>query len=332
MNAKLFKRTDRRFVKKAFLVALPLLFSACMHPTSAQVPVAQLPTAPGAAKSNLRYSITVSKFANEAGWGGRWDIGDGFTTIMTDALQTSGNFIVLGDAEMRGAAMAEQDFATSGRVAGGKKAPATGQMTPAQLLVRGSITHVQDSTTGGEGGLNFKGISIGGGKDNAEVNITIYLVDSRTGQVKASTKVVGKSAKKGARIGYSGSALGGLTGGAGGHANDNVGKACEDAVAQGVAFLTSQLESIPWQASIALAKGEKIAINRGTRDGVSVGMKFDVGETEEIIDEDTGDVLDSSMETVGSLEVSEVKEKLAYCKALSGGDKIVKGMSAFPAK
>lgn len=284
------------------------------------------------AGGNLRYSITVSKFANEAGWSGKWDLGDGFSTIMTDALQTSGKFIVLGDAEMRGAAMDEQDFATSGRVAGGKKAPATGQMTPAQLLVRGSITHVQDSTTGGGGGIGFRGLKVGGAKDNAEVNITMYLVDSRTGQVKASTKVVGKSTKKGGRVGYSGSALGGLTGDLGGHMNDNVGKACADAVAQGVEFLIVQLDKISWQASVALAKGDRIVINRGTREGVAVGMQFDVGQAEEIVDEDTGEVIDSSLTTVGKIEATEVKEKVSYCKALNGGKAITKGMSVFPAK
>ena len=98
------------------------------------------------AEGNLRYSITVTKFANEAGWSGRWDVGDGFTTIMTDALQQNGKFIVLGDSEMRQEAMKEQDLAASGRMAGGNKAPQVGRMTPAQLLVRGSITHVQDET------------------------------------------------------------------------------------------------------------------------------------------------------------------------------------------
>lgn len=299
------------------------------------LPLTALPLAAMAQASdqgNLRYSITVAKFNNEAGWHGRWDIGDGFTTIMTDALQKSGRFIVLGDAEMRGAALAEQDLAASGRVAGGKKAPATGQMTPAQLLVRGSITHVADSTTGGGGGLSFKGISLGGAKDNAEVNITMYLVDSRTGQVKATTKVVGKSAKRGLKVGYSGAGLGGLTGDVGGHMNDNVGKACADAVTQGVAFLTGQLETLPWQASIALVAGDKIVLNRGTREGVAAGMRFDVGKSEEIVDDDTGEVLDSSLTTVGQIEATEVKEKVAYCKALKGGDKIAKGMSAFPAK
>ncbi len=281
------------------------------------------------AQGNLRYSITVTKFPNEAGWSGQWDLGDGFTTIMTDALQQSGKFIVLGDSEMRQAAMGEQDLATSGRVAGGNKAPATGQMTPAQLLVRGSITHVQDDTTGGGGGLSFKGISIGGSKGKTEVNITIYLVDSRTGQVKASQKVVGQAGRKGIGVGYSGSALGGLGGNMDAFKKDNVGKACEDAVVQCVEFLTKQLESIPWEGSVMLANDSKVVINRGTREGVVVGQNFQVGTTEELVDEDTGEVLDVEIKTLGTIEVTEVKEKISYCTALAG---VEKGMSILPVK
>ena len=281
------------------------------------------------AEGNLRYSITVSKFPNEAGWSGQWDVGDGFTTIMTDALQQNGKFIVLGDSEMRQEAMAEQDLAASGRMAGGNKAPQVGRMTPAQLLVRGSITHVQDDTTGGSGGLNFKGISIGGSKGKAEVNITIYLVDSETGQVKASQKVVGVAGRRGLGVGYSGSALGGLGGNLEGFKKDNVGKACEDAVVQCVEFLEKQLESIPWQGSVMLVTDSKIVINRGTREGVAVGQKFDVGTSEDLVDPDTGEVLDSEMKTVGAVEVTEAKEKIAYCTALAG---VEKGMSITPVK
>ena len=86
---------------------------------------------------NLRYSIMVNKFENKANWTGRWDLGDAWGTIFTDQLVQSGKFIVLGEADMRGAALAEQDLAASGRVAGGKKAPKTGRMTGAQLLVKG---------------------------------------------------------------------------------------------------------------------------------------------------------------------------------------------------
>lgn len=284
-----------------------------------------------AASGNLKYTITVSKFENEAGWHGQWDVGDGFSTILTAALQDSQKFIVLGDKEMREEAMAEQDFGASGRTAKGKKTAKIGRMTPAQLLVRGSVTHVQQSTTGGGGGLSFKGIRLGGSTDSAEVNITMYLVDAETGQVKASTKVVGKSGRKGLGIGYHGSALGGLTGDIEGFRKDNVGKACEDAVAQGVEFLVGQLADIPWEGTVSLVKPDKIIINRGSREGVGVGARFDVGEIEEIVDDDTGEVLDSEMTKTATLEVTEVKEKIAYCKVVSGSG-VQKGMTIFPAQ
>jgi curli biogenesis system outer membrane secretion channel CsgG len=280
------------------------------------------------AQGNLRYSITVSKFPNEAGWSGQWDIGDGFTTILTDALQQSGKFIVLGDSEMRKEAMAEQDFAASGRVAGGQKAPQIGRMTPAQLLVRGSITHVQDETTGGRGGISFRGVSLGGSGGKAEVNITIYLVDSETGQVKASKKVVGQAGRRGLGVGYHGGALGGLGGNLEGFRKDNVGKACEDAVVEAVEFLTQQLESIAWEGSVMLANDSRLVINRGTREGVEPGMAFQVGSVEELVDPDTGEVLDVELTTVGTVTVTEAKEKIAYCTPLAGA---AKGMSVRPA-
>ncbi|MEI6563587.1 MAG: CsgG/HfaB family protein [bacterium] len=282
------------------------------------------------AKGGLRYSITVSKFENKAGWSGQWDIGDAWGAVMTDALQGSGKFIVLGEKDMRGEAMLEQDLAASGRMAGGKKAPKTGQMTPAQLLVKGDITHVQDSTTGGEGGFSFKGIRLGGAKDSAEINATIYVVDSQTGQVKASTKVVGKAGRKGLSVGYSGSALGGLGGDLGGFKKDNVGKACEDAVAQAVEFLIKQLDKIPWEGSVVSAKDGKIIINRGSREGVAVGQSFSVGTLETTTDPDTGEVLDSSVSKVASIKATTVKEKISICEATANGNKIEAKMSVQP--
>ena len=277
---------------------------------------------------NLRYSIIVNKFENKANWSGRWDLGDAWGTIFTDQLVQSGKFIVLGEADMRGAALAEQDLAASGRVAGGKKAPKTGRMTGAQLLVKGAITHVQE-TKGAGGGFGFKGITLGADGGSAEINITIYLVDSTTGQVKASKSVVGKSGKKGLTLGYHGSKLGGLTGDLGGFVKDNMGKAATDACNQALEFLIAQLGSIPWEGTVSLAKPDKLIINRGTREGVEVGMKFDVGKVEEVVDDDTGEVIDSEMTKVGTVTVTEVKEKVSYTTPLAGAEK---GMGVFPAK
>lgn len=278
----------------------------------------------------LKYSITVTKFKNEANWSGRWELGDAWGTILTDALMQTNRFIVLGETDMRNAALDEQDMAQSGRVAQGKMTPQVGKMTPAQLLVKGSITHVQE-TAGGGGGLNFKSIRLGGNAGSAEINVTIYVVDSQTGQVKASKSVVGKSGKKGLAVGYSGRALGGLTGNLGGFEKDNMGLATADAVNQAVEFLIAQLDALPWQGSVVLAKEDKITINRGTRDGVAVGMKFDVGSSEILTDPDTGEVLDEELTAVGTIEVVSVKEKVATCKPVAGSG-FAKGMSVQPHK
>ncbi len=115
-------------------------------------------------------------------------------------------------------------------------------MTPAQLLVKGAITHVQDSTKGGGGGVRVGGFRIGGKGGKGEVNATIYVVDSTTGQVLASTSVVGESTQKGMSLGYSGAGWGGDVGG---FKNDNVGKAVEAACAEAVDFITAQLPIDP---------------------------------------------------------------------------------------
>ena len=282
---------------------------------------------------NLRYSIMVNKFENKANWRGQWDLGHAWGEILTDQLVQSGRFIVLGEADMRGAALQEQDLAMTGRTAQGKKTPKAGRMTPAQLLVKGAITHVQERKGAGGGislGKGFlSGVTIGADTGSAEINVTIYVVDSATGQVKGSKSVVGSSGKKGLTLGYHGSKLGGLTGDLAGFEKDNMGLATTDAINQAVQYIISQLDGIPWEGSVALAKPDKLVINRGTREGVAVGMKFDIGKVEEVVDDDTGEVLDSEMTKLGTVTVTEVKEKVAYTTPLQGAEK---GMGVQPAK
>jgi curli biogenesis system outer membrane secretion channel CsgG len=284
-----------------------------------------LPAQAEEASGGLRYSITVSKFENRSGWYGQWDIGDAWGTVLTDMLNQTGKFIVLGETDMRYAAMEEQDFAASGATAGGKKAPVTGQMTPAQLLVKGAITHAQDDTGGMGGGIRIKGITLGGGGGKGEVNATIYIVDSTTGQVVASKSVVGTHERKSMDVGYASGSWGAAFGG---HSNDNVGLAVQDACAEAVAFLLEQLPGFQWSGTVVMIKGGKVYVNRGTREGVSVGQTFTVGEVEVLRDPDTGEVLDESMTHIANLRVSQVKEKLSIADVTAGDVAAVsKGMT-----
>lgn len=302
-----------------------------MKKSLAMIAAVALAACSAAAQGGLRYSITVTKFDNKANWSGQWDLGDAWGTILTDSLTQSGRFIVLGESDMRNAALAEQDMVAAGRSAGGKKAPQKGNMTPAQLLVKGAITHVEENKKSSSGGFSFRGINIGGSGGSAEINITIYIVDSQTGQVKASKSVVGKSGAQGLDVGYSGHSLGGLTGGLGGFEKDNMGKATADAVNQAVAFLVAQLDSIPWEGTVVLAKPDKVIINRGSREGVAVGQVFDVGKVEILTDPDSGEKLDEEMKKVGTITVATVKDKVAICTPTSGSG-FEKGMSVHPAK
>jgi curli biogenesis system outer membrane secretion channel CsgG len=287
--------------------------------------LASVPATAQDATGNLRYSITVTKFENQAGWHGQWDIGDAWGTVLTDMLNQSGKFIVLGETDMRAAALDEQDFAASGRTAGGAKAPATGQMTPAQILVKGAITHVQGDTGGADGGIRIKGFKVGGGGGKGEVNATVYLIDSTTGQVVASTNVVGTHKRKALGVGYN---AGGWGAAFGGHANDNVGLAVQDACAQAVDFLTAQLPNILWSGSVVMVKDGQVYVNRGSREGIAAGQTFSVGEVEVLRDPDTGEVLDESMSEIARLKVSQVKEKLSICDVVSGDvSRVAKGMT-----
>ena len=274
----------------------------------------------------LRYSIAVAKFENRSNWRGQWSLGDAWGAVLTDSLNKTERFIVLGEQDMRKAAMQEQDFAASGRAAGGGKKVATGQMTPAQLLIKGAITHFADETSGGGLGVGYKGFRLGGAQSNAEINVVMYIVDSTTGQVVASKKCYGKVSKTGLTFGLS---KGGFTGDVGGFRKTNAGKAMEGAVDEGIEFLISKLEAIPWTGTVVLNKGTKVYINRGAREGVMVGQMFEVGHSEVIRDPDTGEILDQSTEKKGTIRVVTVKKKLSICEVVSGGG-IKRGMAVIP--
>jgi len=308
-------------MNKTALLAL-VISSALTSAARADTP----PAAPAdAASGGLRFSIAVTKFENHAGYNGQFNLSDTWGSILTDSLQRSGHFIVLGEADMRQAAMQEQDFAKSGRVAGGDKAPATGYMTPAQLLIKGDITNFQ-TTSGQHGGIGFGGFNVGMGGDTAEINAVIYVVDSTTGQVVATKKVIGKAKSSGLSVGFTDRDW---STNMGGFKKTNVGTAMEQAIDDAVAFIVTQIPSLHWSGNVILVKGSQVYINRGSREGVSVGQVFKVGSSEVLRDPATGETLDVAFTEKGQIRVETVKEKVSICSVVSG-DGLANGMSVAP--
>lgn len=310
---------------KRILLAALLTATYCVLPAHADdKSSASAHSAP--AKGGLRYTITVTKFQNRSNFSGQFALADTFGAVLTDSLQNTGRFIVIAESDMRNAAMGEQDFAASGRAAGGDKAPVTGNMTPAQLLVKGEITNFQDGTEGGKAGIGYAGIRVGGGTRTSEINAVIYIVDSTTGQVVASKKVIGQVKSNGLSVGLTNK---NFSGDIGGFKKTNVGKAMDIAIDDAVAFCISQLESLPWTGNVVLVKGSQVYFNRGQREGVQVGQVFKVGASEVIRDPGTGEVLDNSFTEKAQIRVESVKEKVSICSIVSGSD-VEKGMAVSP--
>jgi curli biogenesis system outer membrane secretion channel CsgG len=277
------------------------------------------------ATGGLRFSIAVTKFENHANYSGPFQLSDTWGAMLTDSLQQSGHFIVLGEADMRDAAMKEQDFAASGRVAGGDKAPATGFMTPAQLLIKGEITNFQ-TTSGGNQGIGFGGFRVATGGDEAEINTVVYVVDSTTGQVVASKKVLGTAKSSALSVGFTGRDW---SGDMSNFKKTNVGTAMEKAIDDAVAFIVTQIPSLHWTGSVILVNGNHVYINRGSREGVAVGQVFKVGTSEVLRDPATGEALDVAFTEKGQIKADIVKEKISICSVTTGAG-FDKGMAVSP--
>ena len=79
---------------------------------------------------------------------------------------------------------------------------------------------------------------------------------------------------------------------------------------------------------MALTRDGKVYINRGEREGVTVGQTFVVGTADVIRDPDTGEVLDTMVNELARLQASTVREKLTICDVVSGSAAAVeKGMT-----
>ena len=65
--------------------------------TAVAIVCAAIPATAQEATGGLRYTVTVTKFENRSGWHGYWDLGDAWDTVLTDMLNQTGKFIVLGE-------------------------------------------------------------------------------------------------------------------------------------------------------------------------------------------------------------------------------------------
>ncbi len=156
-------------------------------------------------------SLGVAEFRNDtsAGW---WSGGVGreLAGMLTNELAGTGKFKMV-EREKLDAVLDEQDLADSGRIS--KKSGAKiGKLTGAQYLVVATLSSFEEDVKGGGGGLSFRGISVGGKKEEAYLAVDLRVIDTTTGEVEFTRSVEARASSGGLAVGVYRGGFGGNLG------------------------------------------------------------------------------------------------------------------------
>lgn len=155
--------------------------------------------------------LGVAEFHNSArgvSWwygGVGWDLSD----MLANELVATGAFNVVERAKLEHV-LREQDLADYGRIAPGTGAQ-IGKLTGAQYLVLGTVSSFEHNVKGTGGGIGFRGVRVGGKKDEAYMAVDLRVVNSTTGEIEFVRSIEARAGGKGIRLGlYKGGFSGNL--------------------------------------------------------------------------------------------------------------------------
>lgn len=188
---------------------------------------------PARAAGDDRPVLAVAEFKNEtaAGWWGG-NVGRELSGMLSNELAATGDFRMV-DRHKLDAVLQEQDLAASGRVREGSGAQ-IGKLTGAQYLVTGTVTAFENRTSSTGGGISFKGVRLGGKRQEAYIAIDVQVVDAETGEISYTRTVEGRSSGGGVNVGLY---RGGFGGDLGHENNTPTGKAIRAALAEAADYL-----------------------------------------------------------------------------------------------
>lgn len=139
--------------------------------------------------------LGVLRFTNNtsAGW---WSgsTGSDLQDMLTAELSAMKSFSVLERKEID-AVIGEQNLGASGRVDSQFKSR-MGKLKGAQYLVAATVSAFEEETSGTDGGITIKGISLGGKRDKAYMAVDLKVIDVETGEI-ADVRTVEATAKSG---------------------------------------------------------------------------------------------------------------------------------------
>lgn len=269
--------------------------------------------------NGLKKTIAVDTFAPSEAMGGSVTA-EGLAAMLVDALVKDGHFIVV-ERNALITVQSEQALGTTA-AANAETAAKTGQLIGASAIIRGAVTKYEAARHGG--GLSIGGAALGNfmpGADTksqtAEMEISLRLIDTTTGQVVGTYNAKGTASSSQSTLGVmhrSGATVGATT-----FSATPMGQAAQDAIVKAVAQIAEGMKKIPWSTHIVEAGADKIYVSGGTDRNIASGMTLVVYHKGKVFtDPATGEVLDVEMTKVCTLKIAEVREKMSIATLVDG--------------
>jgi curli biogenesis system outer membrane secretion channel CsgG len=263
-------------------------------------------------------SVVVDKFDAVGSFTatyGAWDVGGGLAAMLTTALSQSGQFVVLERANVDRITYEQQLKAN--KVVNPETGPELFQVSGAQFIIIGSVTEfgAQDKGGGINIGLSGQGNNplnalLGTTRTEGAVAIDMRIVDTTTTQVVQTVKVREPFSNTSVNVAstYKGIALGGNE-----FMNTPLGEATRHTIDKAVAQIIATAARQPWQAQIVDYDGKEVVINAGGNSGVKKGDHFNIERiSQRFTDPATGEVLSTRKRSLGTLDITNVEDKVAF--------------------
>ena len=209
--------------------------------------------------------LGVAEFRNNTHaywWGG--GVGWELSSMLTNELAATNSFTLVERSKLE-PVLREQDLADYGRVKKGTGAK-IGQLTGAQYLVLGTVSAFEKGVKGTRGGVGFRGVRVGGKKEDAYVAVDLRVVDSTSGEIKWVRSVEARTSSKGINLGLH---RGGFGGNLAKESKTPTGKAIRAVIVE----ISDYLECAMVKQDGCMAEFD--AKERKRREGLKEGIKLD---------------------------------------------------------
>jgi len=259
-----------------------------------------------------------------------WKIGEGLTEMLTSELFKTGRFIMVERAALADI-VKEQELGQTGLVRKETVAK-VGELLGAQLLIAGAVTEFEAQSSGGRGGMGYRGFALNLQANSAHIAVDVRLVDASTGQILSSLNAEAQAQETG--LGFAAN-IRGVSFGSAGFEKTPLGQATREAIHKAVLFIIKEMEPVPWTGRVVQVKDSDVYVNAGGNVNLKPGVKLTAYvKGEDLIDPTTGLNLGSKDTLIGNVTLREVQDKFSIGTfsgngALKRGD-IVKFQATAP--